>query len=88
MVKVKIFHFDLVEIQNGKTLLQNLNTRKICDNLSKIRESLYKKAFIIGGKSEIGGRGGVKNDPKKLNIIYGRPLTIIPPNSRILGLRK
>ena len=41
---------------------------------SKIGESLCKKAFSIGGKSEIGGRG-VKNDPKKLDIIYGRPLT-------------
>ena len=28
---------------------------------SKIGESLYKKAFSIGGKSEIGGRG-VEND--------------------------
>ena len=33
------------------------------DRFTKVRESLYKKAFIIGGKSEMGG-GGVKNDPK------------------------
>ena len=37
---------------------------------SKIGESLYKKAFSIGEKSEIGGRG-VKNDPKISDIIYG-----------------
>ena len=37
-------------------------------------ESLCKKALSIGGKLEIGGRGGVKNDPKKSDIIYGRPL--------------
>ena len=43
---------------------------------SKIGESLCKKAFSIGGKSEIGG-GGVKNDPKKSDIIYGRPLVFI-----------
>ena len=41
--------------------------------LSKIGESLFKKTFSIGGKSEIGGRG-VKNDPEKLDIIYGWPL--------------
>ena len=40
---------------------------------SKIGESLCKEAFSIGEKSEIGGRG-VKNDPKKSDIIYGRPL--------------
>ena len=34
---------------------------------------MRKKAFSIGGKSEIGG-GGVKNDPKKSDIICGRPL--------------
>ena len=35
-------------------------------------ESLYKKAFVKGEK--IGDRGeGVKNDPKKLDIIYGSP---------------
>ena len=39
---------------------------------SKIGESLCKEAFSIGGKSEIGGEG-VKNDPKKSDIIYGRP---------------
>ena len=33
-------------------------------------------AFSIGGKSEIGGRGGVKNDLKKSDIIYGRPLIL------------
>ena len=44
---------------------------------SKIGESLCKKAFSIGGKSEIGGRGGVKNDPKKSDIIYGRPHILI-----------
>ena len=33
---------------------------------------LYKNAFSIGGKSEIGG-GGVKNGSKKSDIIYGRP---------------
>ena len=42
---------------------------------SKIGESLYKNAFSIGGKSEIGGRG-VKNDPKKSDIIYGWPLKL------------
>ena len=39
---------------------------------SKIGDSLSKKAFSIGGKSEIGEKG-VKNDPKKSDIIYGRP---------------
>ena len=43
---------------------------------SKIGESLCKKAFSIVGKSEMGGGGGVKNDPKKSDIIYGRPLTV------------
>ena len=42
-------------------------------SFSKVGESLCKKAFSIGEKSEIGG-GGVKNDPKKSDIIYGRPL--------------
>ena len=41
---------------------------------SKIGESLGKKDFSIGGKSEIGG-GGVKNDPKNSDIIYGWPHT-------------
>ena len=39
---------------------------------SKIGESLSKKTFSIGKKSEMGGRG-VKNDPKRSDIIYGRP---------------
>ena len=43
---------------------------------SKIGESLCKKAFSIGEKSEIGRRGGVKNDPKKIDIIYGWPLSM------------
>ena len=43
------------------------------DRFSKIGESLCKKAFSIGGKSEMGG-GGVKNDPKNRMYIYGRPL--------------
>ena len=43
---------------------------------SKIGESLCKKAFSIEEKSEIGG-GGVKNDLKKSDIIYGRPLSPI-----------
>ena len=43
------------------------------DKFSKIGESLCKKAFSIGGKSEIGGEGG-KNDSKKSDIIYGWPL--------------
>ena len=43
------------------------------DRFSKIEESPYKKGCIIGGKSEIGGRG-LKNFPKKLDIIYGWPL--------------
>ena len=41
---------------------------------SKMGESLCKKAFSIGGKSEI-GEMGVKNDPKKSDTIYGRPPT-------------
>ena len=44
---------------------------------SKIEESLYKKAFSIGRKSEMGGgggRGGFKNDPQISYIIYGWPL--------------
>ena len=40
---------------------------------SKIGKSLNKNFFIRGGKSEVGGRG-VKNGPKKSDIIYGRPL--------------
>ena len=40
---------------------------------SKIGEFPCKKAYSIGGKSEIGG-GGVKNDPQKSDIIYGRTL--------------
>ena len=43
---------------------------------SKIGESLCKKPFSIGGKSEIGG-GGFKNDPIKSDIAYGRPLVLI-----------
>jgi len=42
------------------------------DKFSKIGESLCKKAFSIGGKSEIGG-GGVENDSKKWDIIYEWP---------------
>ena len=39
---------------------------------AKIGESLCKKAFSIGEKSEMGGVG-VKNDLKKSDIIYGCP---------------
>ena len=50
---------------------------------SKIGESLCKKAFSKGGISDIGG-GGVKNDSKKSDIIYGRPLFIIESKSWLI----
>ena len=36
----------------------------------------FPMATTVGGKSEIGG-GEVENDPKKLDIIYGRPLNVV-----------
>ena len=52
---------------------------------SKIGESLYKKALSIGEKSETGGRGKVKNDPKISDIIYGWSLLKIHYNFRRLA---
>ena len=44
---------------------------------SKIRESLCKKPFSIGGKLEIGGGVGSKNDPKNQILFMDGPLVKI-----------
>ena len=40
-------------------------------SFSKVRESLCKKAFIIGGKSEIGGGGSKINPKNKISFMDG-----------------
>ena len=47
---------------------------------SKIRESLCKNAFSIGGKSEIGGKGGSNMTSKNRISFMDNPQSILIPN--------